>query len=179
MAIYEELRARAQAAWQPFAEPRRPLIKVGVTTCSRVVGALETLEAIRRELAARGPSTGSGQALEADVMVTGCWGLCYAEPVVEVRLPGGPGVLYGNLTADKAPQLIEGAIAGQGTVAEIALAVLADDPFGGAQDRPLDGVRPLRSLEFFAGQERRLMANCGVIDPEEIDHYIARGGYEG
>ncbi|MDO8612176.1 MAG: NADH-ubiquinone oxidoreductase-F iron-sulfur binding region domain-containing protein [Dehalococcoidia bacterium] len=163
MAIYEELRAKAQAAWEPFAEPRRPLIKVGVTTCSRVVGALETLEAIRAELAARG--------LEADVMVTGCWGLCYAEPVVEVRRPGQPGVLYGNLTADKVRQLIEGAVAGQGTVAELALAVLADAPFG--------GVPPLRSLEFFAGQERRLMANCGVTDPENIDHYIARGGYEG
>src|SRR3990170_6012449 len=163
MASYEELRAKALAAWEPFAEPRRPLIKVGVTTCSRVVGALETLEAVRAELVARG--------LEAAVMVTGCWGLCYAEPVVEVRRPGQPGVLYGNLTADKVPQLIEGAVAGQGTVAELALAVLADDP--------LDGVPPLRSLEFFAGQERRLMANCGVTDPEELDHYIARGGYEG
>src|SRR3990172_5098524 len=179
MTTYEELRAKAQAAWQPFAAPRRPLIKIGVTTCSRVVGALETLEAIRAELAARGPSTGSGQALEADVMVTGCWGVCYAEPVVEVRLPGRPGVLYGNLTADKAPALIEDTLVAGGAAPELALAVLADEPFGGAQGRPLDGVRPLRSLEFFAGQERRLMANCGVTDPEEIDHYIARGGYEG
>ena len=110
MASYEDLRVRAQAAWQPIEEPPRPLIKVGVTTCSRVVGALETLEAIRGELAARGPSTGSGQALEADVMATGCWGLCYAEPLVEVRRPGRPGVLYGNLTADKVPRLIEGVV---------------------------------------------------------------------
>src|SRR3990172_1987588 len=81
MTTYEELRAKAQAAWQPFAEPRRPLIKVGVTTCSRVAGALETLEAIRAELAARG--------LEADLMVTGCWGLCYAGPVGGGRGPVG------------------------------------------------------------------------------------------
>ena len=67
MPTYEELKARAEAAWAPFEEPQRPLIKVGVTTCSRVVGALETLAAVRAELAARG--------LEADVMVTGCWGL--------------------------------------------------------------------------------------------------------
>ncbi|MDP2675090.1 MAG: NADH-ubiquinone oxidoreductase-F iron-sulfur binding region domain-containing protein [Dehalococcoidia bacterium] len=163
MPTYEELKARAEAAWAPVEEPQRPLIKVGVTTCSRVAGALETLAAVRAELAAQG--------LEADVMVTGCWGLCYAEPLVEVRRPGRPGVLYGNLTADKVPQLIEGAVAGRGTVAELALAVLAD--------ASLDGVPPLGSLEFFAGQERRLMANCGVTDPENIDHYIARGGYEG
>src|SRR3972149_10065346 len=141
MASYEELRAKAQAAWQPFEEPQRPLIKVGVTACARVVGAVETLAAVRAELAARG--------LEGDVMVTGCWGLCYAEPLVEVRRPGRPGVLYGSLTADKVPKLIEGAVAGQGTVAELALAVLADVP--------LDGVPALSApggLEFFGGQAR-------------------------
>ncbi len=176
MLTYENLRGRAHQVWQPFAASQRPLIKVGVTTCSRAVGAQETLDAVRKELASRGPSAGSGQALEAYVMATGCWGLCYAEPIVEVRRPGRPGVLYGKLTADKVPQLIEQAVAadGAGVVPELALAVVGDEP--------LEGVAPLSApggLEFFAGQERRLMANCGVIDPEEIDHYIAQGGYEG
>ncbi|MEE8138288.1 MAG: hypothetical protein V3T81_05380 [Thermoanaerobaculia bacterium] len=174
MPTYQDLRAKADEAWQPFAEPQRTLIKVGVTTCSGVVGARETLDAIRSEVASRGPSTGSGQALEADVMVTGCWGLCYAEPIVEVVRPGRPGVLYGNLTADKVPQLIEQAVAGDGVASELALAVNGEEA--------MRGVPPLSAsggLEFFAGQERRLMANCGVTDPEEIDHYIARGGYEG
>ncbi len=158
--MYEELKAKADDVWQPFAEPQRTLIKVGVTTCSGVVGARETLEAIRSEVASRG--------LQADVMVTGCWGLCYAEPIVEVVRPGRPGVLYGDLTADKVPQLIGQAVAGDGVAAELALAVKGEEPVW--------GVPPLQSLEFFAGQERRLMANCGVTDPEEIDHYIARGG---
>jgi NADH-quinone oxidoreductase subunit F len=160
---YQELRAAADEAWRPFAEPQRPLIKVGVTTCSRVVGAEETLAAIREALSSRG--------VEADVMVTGCWGLCYAEPIVEVIRPGRAGVLYGNLSADKATRLVERAVAGDGIAAELALAVMADEG--------LAGVPALSSLEFFSGQVRRLMANCGVIDPAEIDHYIARGGYEG
>jgi NADH:ubiquinone oxidoreductase subunit F (NADH-binding)/(2Fe-2S) ferredoxin len=163
VATYEELRARADEAWRPFAEPQRTLIKVGVATCSRTVGADETLAAIREAVSERG--------LEADVMVTGCWGLCYAEPLVEVVHPGKPGVLYGSLTADKVAQLVEEAVAGQGVASGLALAVLSGETAG--------GLPALRSLEFFAGQERRLMANCGVIDPDEIDHYIARGGYEG
>jgi NADH:ubiquinone oxidoreductase subunit F (NADH-binding)/(2Fe-2S) ferredoxin len=163
MPAYEELREQAEQAWQRVAKPARPLIKVGISVCSRVVGAEQTLEAILEELATRG--------LEADVMITGCWGLCYAEPTVEIGRPGRPAVLYGGVTADKVPQLIEQAVAAGGVASELALAVLADES--------LDGVAPLRSLEFFAGQERRLMANCGVIDPGEIDHYIARGGYEG
>ncbi len=165
MSTYEELRGQAEQARQPTPGPQRPLIKVGVTTCSRAVGAQETLDAVRKELADR--------ALEADVMVTGCWGLCYAEPIVEVAHLGRPAVLYGNLTADKVPQLIEGAVAPDQVevVPELALAVISDEP--------LEGVPPLRSLEFFAGQERRLMANCGVTHPDSIDQYIARGGYEG
>ncbi len=164
MPTYEELRRAADEAWRPIAGPQRPLIKVGVATCSRVVGAWETLDALRRGLAERG--------ILADVMVTGCWGLCYAEPIVEVHPDkSGPAVLYQHLTADKVPQLIEQAIAAAGVARRQALAVLAD--------HGLNGVPPLRSLEFFAPQERRLMANCGVIDPGNIDHYIARGGYEG
>jgi NADH-quinone oxidoreductase subunit F len=168
MATYEELRAQAEHARQPTPGSQRPLIKVGITTCSRAVGAQETLDAVRKELADR--------SLEADVMVTGCWGLCYAEPIVEVAHLGRLAVLYGRLTADKVPQLIEGAVAPDqvGVVPELALAVVGDEP--------LEGVAPLSApggLEFFAGQERRLMANCGVTDPDNIDQYIARGGYEG
>ncbi len=163
MTTYDELRHAADAAWRPFAEPQRPLIKVGLATCSRVVGAGETLDALRRELAERG--------IEADVMVTGCWGLCYAEPIVEVHRPGRPAVLYQRLTADRVPELVELAVAADGVAREHALAVLTDEP--------LAGVPTLRSLEFVVPQERRLMANCGVIDPEQIDHYIARGGYQG
>ncbi len=163
MPTYEYLRRAAEEAWRPIAEPQRPLIKVGLTTCSRVVGAGETLDALRRELAARG--------LDADVMVTGCWGLCYTEPIVEVQRPGGPPVLYHRLTADKVPALVDQAVASDGIARDYALAVVAGEAH--------QGVPPLRSLEFFAGQVRRLMANCGVIDPENIDHYIARGGYEG
>jgi len=164
MATYEELRRAAEEAWRPFAAPQRPLIKVGLATCSRAAGADETLDALHRGLAERG--------IEADVMVTGCWGLCYAEPIVEVHPDkSGPAVLYQRLTADKVPQLIEQAVASDGIAREQALGVLADEPF--------EAVPPLRSLEFFAPQVRRLMANCGVIDPGQIDHYIARGGYEG
>ncbi|MEE8346200.1 MAG: SLBB domain-containing protein, partial [Dehalococcoidia bacterium] len=182
MPTYDELRSRAEQAWRSFETPERTLIKIGLTTCSRAIGAGETLDAVREVVAGRGPSTGSpskasesaertGQALEAEVMVTGCWGLCYAEPIVEVVRPGRPAVLYGNVTADKVSQFMEQAVSGDGVASDLALAVLADEP--------LEGVPPLRSLEFFRHQVRRLMANCGVIDPDEVDHYIARGGYEG
>lgn len=160
---YKEMWQQADEVWTRTARPARTLIKVGVATCSRVVGAEETLETLRREVQAR--------RLDADVMLTGCLGLCYAEPLVEVIRPNVPGILYQHMTADKVASLLETAVAADGNAREHALAVMGDKEFG--------GLPALGSLEFMRGQVRRLMANCGVTDPESIDHYLARGGYEG
>ena len=161
--IYEDLKSRAEEIWARVANPPRTLIKVGVATCSRVVGAEETLEALQREVASR--------ELDADVMVTGCLGLCYAEPLVEVAYPRGQGVLYERVTSEKVPALLDEAVAKDGLAQDMALATTGRSASG--------GVPSLASLEFMHGQVRRLMANCGVIDPSSIEHYVARGGYEG
>ncbi len=162
MAAYEALREAANAAWAPFEQPSKTLIRVNLGTCSLVVGAQETLEAIKAAVQA-------GE-LDADVMATGCLGLCYAEPLVEVTQPDGPPVLYERVTAERVPGLLK-SIASGALANEMALAVAADEPIG--------DVPPLASLPFMQGQVRRLMANCGVTDPLAIEHYLARGGYEG
>jgi len=162
VASYADLRKAADAAWAPIADPKRALIKVGVATCSRVLGAEEALVAIREGVRSR--------KIEADVMMTGCNGLCYAEPLVEVRLPGQPGVLHQQVTPDRAGALLDAVAAGS-AAGPGALAVLGTGSMG--------DVPPISSLPFWRGQLRRLMANCGVTDPENMDHYIANGGYEG
>jgi NADH-quinone oxidoreductase subunit F len=156
------LREAADKAWAPLANPSRPLIKVGVATCSRVVGAEETLKAMREGVASR--------KLEADVVMVGCLGLCYAEPLIEVQLPGKPAVLYQQLMADRVPALLDAVAAGT-MAGPFALAVVGEESAG--------DVPALASLPFWRGQVRRLMAQCGVTDPEQIGHYIAHGGYEG
>jgi len=162
VAIYQALRQAAEASWASCERPLKTLIKVNLGTCSLVVGAQETLEAIRASVQA-------GE-LDADVMATGCIGLCFAEPLVEVTKPDCPPVLYEQVTAERVPALVK-SIASGALANEMALAVAADEPMG--------DVPPLESLPFRRGQVRRLMANCGVTDPLEIDHYLARGGYEG
>ncbi len=161
MTTYTEMRQAAEQAWAPLADPKRPLVKVGVATCSRVVGAEQTLELLRSEVSRRG--------MDADVMLTGCIGACYAEPLVQVRLPGGPPVWYREVTPERVPALLDAIQAGT-MATDLAMGVVGKE---GAGDVP-----PLGSLPFFRGQLRRLMANCGEIDPGNIDHYIANGGYE-
>ena len=158
---YEELRQRAGEVWQRIERPPRPLIRVPIATCSIPAGANETLAALRREVADKG--------LDADVGVIGEGGLCWLEPLVEVRKPDGSALLYQKVTAEQVPKLLDEAL--DGVCHDLAFAVGA----GG----DVEGVPQLADFDYWALQERRLIARCGVIEPESIDHFIANGGYGG
>lgn len=157
MPSYDELRAAADQAWRAVAAPPRPLFVVSMNTSSIAAGAEATLAALR-ELSATGGF---------DVAVTGDTGLAWAEPVVEVRRPGAPALLYGNVTAESAPAFAHAAATG-----------IAREHAIGIVDGPAqDGVPALADLDWYRLQVRWMMRNCGVIDPEDIGHYIARDGY--
>ena len=160
---YEELRKAAEEAWKAVEAPTRPRVTVSVATCSIAAGVEETLPALRAEIARRG--------LEVDIGITACNGLCYEEPLVRVTRPGGGSVLYGRVTADRVEQLVEEVLAKDGVCRDLAVAVVSGPA--------VDSIPALAELPFWIPQERRLMARTGVIDPEDIDHYIANGGYSG
>jgi (2Fe-2S) ferredoxin len=160
---YEELRRGADEVWQAVERPARPLVRVPIATCGLPAGANETLAALQREVQEHG--------LAVDVGTIGENGLCWLEPLVEVRKPDGGIVLYRKVTVDQVPKLVDEALGQDGLCRDLAFAVAAGPA--------VDGVPQLSDIDFWAMQERRLMARCGVIDPESIDHYIANGGYEG
>ena len=163
---YEELRQPAEAAWSAIERPARPLVRVTIATCSLPARADETLEALRREVQERG--------LAVDVGIIGDSGLCWLEPLVEVRKPDGSHVLYRDVTPDKVSKLVDEALeqdGAQGICRDLAFAVVAGPA--------IEGVPALEEIEFWGMQDRRLIARCGVIDPENIDHYLATGGYRG
>jgi NADH-quinone oxidoreductase subunit F len=81
---------------------------------------------------------------------------------------GGAQVLYGNVTADKVQAFATAAV--RGIAKEYAIGIV-DGP-------ATDGVPALADLDWMKIQVRWIMQNCGVIDPDSVDHYIARGGYE-
>ena len=144
MSAYEDLRERALEAWRAVESPSRRRVTVYSGTCTLAAGASETLAALRSEVEKR--------HLEVDVGITGCNGLCYAEPLVEIAWLGGRRVLYGKLTEDKVQRLVEDALAGDGICPDLALASLppvADSP-GANGDAPMDGVPPIASLPFSA-----------------------------
>jgi len=74
-------------------------IKVGMATCGIASGAKETMKYFVEEL--------EQQAIDAVVTQTGCMGYCYAEPTVEVTLPGKDPLVFGYVTKKKAEEIID------------------------------------------------------------------------
>jgi NADH:ubiquinone oxidoreductase subunit F (NADH-binding)/Pyruvate/2-oxoacid:ferredoxin oxidoreductase delta subunit/(2Fe-2S) ferredoxin len=159
----------AQQRRQHLAELRRervqrPTIFVGAGTCGLGAGAKETLAAVHKYL--------DNHEIKADVIMVGCIGLCSLEPIVEVQLPDHARICYKNITAGKVEQLLDGALTGSGPDA-----MILGQHRNGAVDYWPD-VPFLDEHPFFAPQTRWVLANCGIIDPSQIEEYIARGGYK-
>lgn len=106
--------------------------------------------------------------LQGDVKIiqTGCLGLCAKGPVVVVH-PGS--VYYEEVDPEKVEAIVNEHIVG---------GVPADKYM--LKEETTDGspAKTMTESDFYTKQERIALRNCGVIDPENIDEYIATGGYE-
>jgi NADH-quinone oxidoreductase subunit F len=129
-------------------------INVGVASCGLAAGAgdiYEALDALIKE-----------KSYDVVLNKTGCIGMCFAEPVVEFELGDNKSITYGYLTAKDMPEIVEGIISGNPVLDK---AILSTDHKCPENDN-------------LASQERIVLRNCGVIDPENIDDYIANKGYK-
>jgi NADP-reducing hydrogenase subunit HndB len=79
-------------------------VKVAMATCCIASGSRETMNFFVEKLEKRN--------VEAVVTQTGCMGYCYAEPTVEVAIPGKDPVIFGNVDTNKADEIIEKYIKG-------------------------------------------------------------------
>ncbi len=157
---FTDIHSRAQAAAEPFLDRRRPRILVGASTCGKAAGADDLLAALPGHLKEMG--------LDIEVSQVGCLGLCYAEPLVELRSTEHPPLLFSGVTTESLGEVLTAYYRNGGGS---ALATMDDEAHG---DAP-----PFEQLPMLKGQVRVVSRNFGRIDPENIDHYIARGGYAG
>ncbi|MBW2107807.1 MAG: NADH-quinone oxidoreductase subunit NuoF [Deltaproteobacteria bacterium] len=138
-------------------------VAVGMNTCGMASGAKETMAAFRESLAY--------YDLDAKVFRTGCAGMCFYEPLVDVFLPGQPRITYKGLSCDGVSRVVEDHILG-GQVVENW--VLAQTVVG---DKRLPGIPTYDEIPYCRGQHKIVLARCGHIDPEDIYQYIAMDGY--
>jgi len=160
---YEELHEKALTVWKDFVSPDRPRVLIGTGTCGKAAGADSLLPVIGDFLKKKG--------VEAEICETGCLGLCYAEPLVELSKAGQHRVLYGGLTPDNMVPCLADYFENDNPVNSRAIAVM--------DGNPIEGLPSFSDLPMIKGQVRIVSRNFGRIDPEDIDHYIARDGYAG
>ena len=158
-AAYDALLAEARSRGE--ATPPGPRIHIGMATCGIASGALETKAAFEAALVERG--------IEASIHTVGCIGHCYAEPWVIIEHPesGFPPIFYHEVTPGKAKMLTR-------------LYLEEGDPrfehvYGATEENEM--IPSVMEFPRFNGETRVVTARCGRIDPEEIDEYIADGGY--
>jgi len=127
------------------------LVLVGMATCGISAGARPVLKTLEEDV--------NGNALSGvTVKQTGCIGFCSLEPIVEVLYPDGKKTTYVNMNAEKAKRVVAEHLIGGNVVEEFT-----DEPHFG---------------DFYTKQKRVVLRNCGAIDPESIDEYIASDGYK-
>ncbi|MBE6412610.1 MAG: NADH-quinone oxidoreductase subunit NuoF [Opitutales bacterium] len=161
----ESKREASVIEWNEFANSKKARILVGAATCGRAAGALDVMEEFKKQLAQ------AGLADKVEVVETACIGLCYAEPLVEIRTETTPSILYSNVKVKDVAKLVEQHVQGGTPVKEKAEAVMGDEEF--------DGIVPFAKHPMIELQKRIVLRNCGVINPSSFEHYLARGGYKG
>ena len=160
---FDEIRSQAVSEWKALEHSDKPRILIGTATCGRAAGAMAVLEAINREL--------KRHKIKAIVTQVGCIGFCYAEPIINIIKPGRPHIYYGDVTPELAVQLIEDYLVKDNPHPDLALGTVGEDS--------VEGIPKLFELPMLKPQVRICLRNCGFIDPENINHYIAKDGYSG
>jgi NADH-quinone oxidoreductase subunit F len=161
--IFEELKTKAKSEWLDLQNTQKTRILVGAATCGRASGAYALIDAIKNTL--------TKYNIEAIVSEVGCIGTCYAEPMISIIKPGQPQIYYGFLTPELSSQIIEDYLVNNNPRTDLAM--------GTVGEKRIENIPLFFDLPMLKPQIRIVLRNCGVIDPQNINHYIANDGYSG
>jgi NADH:ubiquinone oxidoreductase subunit F (NADH-binding)/NAD-dependent dihydropyrimidine dehydrogenase PreA subunit/(2Fe-2S) ferredoxin len=159
----DERRRRAAAGWKEIQESALPFIYVGAGSCGLAAGAADTQKAAEDFLRTKG--------VPARFVQVGCIGPCYLEPLMDIRMPGRPRISYANVAAKDVPGIL-GPFFDGGELSQTHLA-------GHFGDEELAGIPRFFDMPMLKPQVRIVLRNCGLIDPDDFDQYLARDGYRG
>ncbi|NMC07728.1 MAG: 4Fe-4S binding protein [Candidatus Lokiarchaeota archaeon] len=138
----------------------KPVIFIGLVTCGLASGGGETYKALTAELARL--------HVDARIVKVGCIGSCFAEPIVDIKLPGRARVSFQKITADKIPALLKSMIVEGKVPMDLVLGQYPSED----HEPGFDNVMLVGDTPFFKNQRKFLTANCGIVDPLSLDEYV-------
>lgn len=141
----------------------RPVIYIGMGTCGLIAGADKTYKAVGKYL--------QEKKIDGEMVSVGCLGLCTAEPIMDVQLPGKTRISFQHATEEKVEDMLDAVfhhtLLDENAIGQYRLPSAAE----------WGGLPFIDQLPFFALQRRNILRNIGIISPFDIHDYIARGGY--
>lgn len=137
---------------------RSHVLVCGGTGCTSA-NSPAIIEALEAQIAEKGLTD------EVKVVQTGCHGLCALGPIMIVYPEG---CFYSEVKVEDVPEIVEEHL----LKGRIVKRLLYDDAIH------QDVVKSIESTDFYKKQKRVALRNCGVINPEDIDEYIAYDGYQ-
>ncbi|MDM8526061.1 NADH-ubiquinone oxidoreductase-F iron-sulfur binding region domain-containing protein [Desulfococcaceae bacterium HSG8] len=170
----QDLKKISQTYRKNIYYPESLKVNVGMASCGIAAGAQAAYEKALADF----PGNNGVQ-----ISRTGCIGFCEVEPLVEIFETGKPRVIYKHITADKILDAISDYREGHFNKKWI-LCQMRDprnilengkNPLGDVE--PYEGISFLEDIPFYKNQVKIAMRNCGYIDPDSIEEYIAKSGY--
>jgi len=157
--VFAPIKEEADRRFKDIKGDNSQNIFIGMATCGLASGAIEVKAAFEEALTER--------KIDAHIIPVGCLGHCYAEPLVIVDKPGFPPILYHDVTPGKARLLVKAFLEEGDPVFEQVLGAMEEN----------DIIPSVMEFPRFNREKRVVMANCGLINPEDIYQYIAKAGY--
>ena len=137
---------------------RSNVLVCGGTGCTSS-NSEQIIETLKAEIKAQGLEQ------EVNVIRTGCFGLCALGPIMIVYPEGA---FYSRITPEDIPEIVSEHLLKGRIVKRLLYQETVQE----------DGtIKSLNETRFYSKQHRVALRNCGVIDPENIEEYIARDGY--
>lgn len=163
----EEIKERGLKKLKPSEKIR---ISVGMATCGISVGGDVVFEEFKKLL---------GDREDIVLTKTGCIGFCREEPLVNVYIPGKGIIVLHKVQPSQVGEILNN-LDGIEELGSVLCQIDRWDHLIGGElvyGSGFEGVPRWNEIDFFKPQRKLVMRNAGIIDPEDIDEYIAVGGY--
>ena len=138
-------------------DPNKACVRICMTGC-RAYGAVEIRDAFSEEIRRRGLED------KVETRETGCHGFCARAPVIVIDPQD---IFYQQITADDVADIVDKTLV-KGDIVDRLVYV---DPVTGVK------IPFAHDVPFYKGQTKNVLRKCGIIDPTNMSHYIARDGY--
>lgn len=160
---FDKLLTKSKKDWDNLNNSEIPIIYLGTASCGRAAGAEKVKETVLSYL--------KKHKLQAHFIEVGCIGTCYLEPLMDISAFGNPRISFGNVDPKWAERILEKYL--------LEKDFFKQKVVGHFGEKPFNDLPSFFDLPMIKPQVRIVLKNCGLIDPENINHYIAQDGYMG